>query len=162
MYKFILDSDALIKLTKAGLLEDVCRYYNCIITTEVKNETVDEGKRRLHNDALKIEYLINKKSLKIKDPKKSRKTKESLGKGEMSTASLYFEGKNRIIVTDDSAFIKYLEENDIKFSIPADLILLMKVANKIDRKTALMYLEKMKDFIKEEVYSDVKKDIMED
>jgi predicted nucleic acid-binding protein len=162
MYKLLLDSDALIKLTKAGLLEDVCRHYNCIITTEVKNEAVDEGKRRLHQDALKIEYLINKKSLKIKDSKKSRKTKENLGKGEMSTASLYFEEKNRVIITDDSAFIKYLEENGMRFSIPADLVLLMKVENKIDRKTALIYLEKMRDFIKEEVYSDVKKDIMED
>lgn len=162
MYKFVLDSDALIKLTKAGLLEDICRHYNCIITTEVKNETVDEGKRRLHKDALKVEYLVNKKLLKIKDPKKSRKTKENLGKGEISTARIYFEGKNRVIVTDDSAFIKYLEENDIKFSIPADLIVLMKVANKIDKKTALIYLEKMKNFIKEEVYHDVKKDIMED
>lgn len=162
MYKFILDSDALIKLTKAGMLEDVCRHYNCIVTTEVKNEAVDEGKRRLHQDALKIEYLINKKSLKIKDPKTSRKTKENLGKGEMSAASLYFEERNRVIVTDNSAFIKYLEENNIKFSIPADLALLMKVENKIDRKTALIYLEKMKDLIKEDVYSDVKKDIMED
>ena len=161
MYKFILDSDALIKLTKAGLLEDVCRHYRCIITTEVKNECVDEGKKRLHKDALKIEYLINKKSLKIKDPKKSRKTKENLGKGEMSTVNLYVQEKNSIIATDDSTFVRYLEENNIKFIMPAGLILLMKITNKIDVETSLKYLEKMRYFIKEEIYEDVKRSIVE-
>lgn len=38
----------------------------------------------------------------------------------------------------------------------------MKNSNKIDKKTALKYLEKMRDFIREEVYIDVKKDIKED
>ena len=161
MYKSIFDSDALIKLTKSGLLEDICNCYKCIITTEVKNESVYEGKKRLYKDALKIEDAINKKLMNIADLKRLRKIKENLGKGEISTLNLYFEEKNSVIVTDDSAFIKYLEENNIKFFVPADLILLMKVSNKIDRKTALIYLEKMKDFIKEEVYSDVKKDIME-
>lgn len=162
MYKLIVDSDALIKLMKSGVLEKICQYYNCIITNEVKNECVDEGKKRLHKDALKIEELINKKLLITKDAKKARKIKENLGKGEVSTVNLYFQEKNSIIVTDDSAFIRYLEENNIKFLIPADLILLMKNSNKIDRKTALKYLEKMRDFIREEVYTDVKKDIKED
>ena len=162
MYKFIIDSDALIKLTKSGLLEDICSHYNCIITAEVKNESVDEGKRRLHKDALKIEQIINRKLIKIKEPESSRKIKERLGKGEVSTFELYFEEKNCFVVTDDSAFIKYLEENNVKFCVPADLILLMKIENKIDKKTALAYLEKMKELIKEEVYLDIRKDIMED
>ncbi len=162
MYKFILDADALIKSAKSGILEDVCHHYTCIITTEIKNECVDEGKKRLYKDALKIEEFINKNLLKIIDFKKARKIKENLGKGETSTASLYFQEKNSIVVTDDSAFIKYLEENNIKFFVPADLILLMKISNKIDKKTALNYLDKMKGFIKKEAYDDVKKDIKED
>lgn len=161
MYKLLIDSDALIKLTKSGLLEGICRHYNCTITTEVKNESVDEGKKRLYKDALKIEEIINKKLLKITNLKKSRKTKENLGKGEISTLNLYFEEKNSVIVTDDSAFIKYLEENNIKFFVPADLILLMKVSNKIDKETALKCLKKIKHFIREDVYNDIKKDIME-
>ena len=161
MYKFIVDSDALIKLTKSGILETICHHYDCIITVEVKNECVDEGKKRLYKDALKIEEFIDKKLLRIIDLKKSRKIKENLGKGEISTLNLYFQEKNSAIVTDDSAFIKYLEENKIKFFIPADLILLMKVSNKIDEKTALNHLEKIKDSIREEVYNDIKKDIKE-
>ena len=161
MYKFIIDSDALIKLTKSGILEDICHHYSCIITNEVKSECVDEGKKRLYKDALRIEDFINKKLLRILDLKKTRKIKENLGKGETSTLNLYFQEKNSVIVTDDSAFIKYLEENDIRFFVPADLILLMKLSNKIDKKTALKYLEKIKDVIREEVYNDIKKDIKE-
>jgi len=162
MYKFVIDSDALIKLTKSEVLWEICNHYNCIITSEVKNECVDEGKKRLHKDALKIEEFINKNLLKVRDVKKERKIKENLGKGEISTASLYFQEKNSVIVTDDSAFIKYLEESNIKFFVPADLILLMKNSRKIDSKTALKYLKKMKLFIREEVYADIKKDIKED
>ena len=162
MYKFVIDSDALIKLTKSDLLEIICHYYNCIITNDVKIECVDEGKKRLYKDALKIEDFINKKLLMVMDLKKAGKIKENLGKGEISTVNLYFQEKNSTIVTDDSAFIKYLEENKIKFFIPADLILLMKLSNKIDKQTALNYLEKIKDFISDGVYNDIKKDIRED
>ena len=162
MYKFIIDSDALIKLTKSEILEVVCRHYKCIITTEVKNECVDEGKKRLFTDALKIENFINKNLLKIVDLKRIRQIKENLGKGEVSAVNLYFQERNSTIITDDSSFIKYLEENKINFLIPADLILLLKSSNKIDKKGALNYLENMKDFIREEVHNNIKEDIKED
>lgn len=162
MYKFLIDSDALIKLAKSDMLEQICQHYNCSITPEVKNECVDEGKRRLYEDALKIEEFINKKLLRILDSKKAIKIRENFGRGETSTINLYFQEKGSIIITDDSAFIKYLEENNIKFSIPARIIVLMKINNKIDKKTALNCLEKMKEFIKEEVYTDIKGYVMED
>ena len=159
MYKFIIDSDALIKLTKSGILELICHHCNCIITTEVKNECVDEGKKRLYKDALEIEEIINKKLMKVIELKRTRKVNENLGRGELSSVNLYFQEKNSCIITDDSAFINYLEENNIKFFVPADVILLMKISNKVDKKTALIHLEKIKDLIREEVYNDIKKDI---
>src|SRR3989338_8824454 len=159
MYKFVIDSDALIKLTKTGLLEQVCRHYNCAITSEVKEESVDEGKKRFYKDALKIEELIGKKLLKVIELKKAKSIKGNFGKGEVSSISLYFQEKNSTLVTDDSAFIRYLEEENVSFILPADIILLMKRSEEIDEKTALDYLEKMKHFIREEVYNDVKKEI---
>ena len=161
MYKFIFDSDALIKSAKSDILEKFCQHYNCFISTEVKNECVDEGKRRLYKDALAIEEFINQGLITVKEVKKARKIREDLGKGEVSAVNLYFQEKNTIIVTDDSAFTKYIEENKIKFCVPADLILLMRISNKIDGIAALRYLEKIKEFIKEEVYFGIKKDIME-
>jgi len=161
MYKFIFDSDALIKLTKSGILEKICLHYNCTITTEVKNECVDEGKKRLHQDASKIEGLINQKLLKTKDPKRQRKIKEKLGRGEISAANLYFQEKKSTIVTDDSAFIKYLQENNIRHILPANLIVAMKKSRKIDAEMALNYLGKLEEYIKVEVYDEARKDIIE-
>lgn len=161
MYKFIIDSDALIKLAKAGFLEQICKRYSCAITAEVKSESVDEGKKRFYKDALKIEELIDKKLLKIIELKKLSDIKGNFGKGEVSAVNLYFQEKNNTIVTDDSAFIRYLEEENVNFILPADIILLMKRSKKIDEKTALRYLDKMKHFIREEVYNDVKRDIKE-
>ena len=161
MYNFIFDSDALIKLTKSGLLDVICNYYNCITTNEIKNECVDEGKKRLYKDALKIEQFINKKLLSVIELKRRGKISEKLGKGEISAVNLYFQEKNSTIITDDSAFIRYLQENNIKFFVPADLILLMKISNKIDKRTALNYLEHIRAFIRVEVYNNIKKDIKE-
>ena len=162
MYKLLLADDALIKLAKSDILGQICHHYDCIITAEIKNECVDEGKKRLYEDALKIEELINKKLLKITDLKKAIKIKENFGKGEISAVNLYFQEKNSIIITDDSAFIKYLEDRDIRYLIPAGIIILMRISNKIDKKNALNYLEKIKEFIREEVYDDIKIYLMED
>jgi len=90
MYKFVIDSDALIKLTKTGLLEQVCRHYNCAITSEVKEESVDEGKKRFYKDALKIEELIGKKLLKVIELKKAKSIKGNLPYFRFSSATPWF------------------------------------------------------------------------
>lgn len=158
MYNLILDSDALIKLSHSEVLVMVCGAFNCFITDEVKKETVDEGKKRFYSDADLIEGLINKKMLKIKNPKRLIKEVE-FGRGELSALSLYKETRKHILVSDDSNFIKYLEKGEIDFLVPADLILLLKKTGKIKLKEALYYLDKMKIFIKEEVYKEIKKEL---
>jgi len=160
MYKFIFDSDALIKLTKSGILQLLCQYYSCVTTPEVENECVEQGKKRLHKDALTIENSVSKGLVTIIDVKKIEKTGKNLGRGEISTVNLYLQEKNAVIVTDDSAFINFLAENEIKFLVPADLVLLMKISNKVDKKTALLYLDKLREFIRKEVYYDIKKEII--
>lgn len=73
MYKqeFIIDTDSLIKLTKSGIINEVCRNFKCIITEEVYDEAVTKGKIALHKDAFEIEELINKDLIK-----KGRKRKK--------------------------------------------------------------------------------------
>jgi len=60
MYNFIFDSDALIKLTHSELIIKICENYGCFITDKVKEETVDEGKKRFYPDAEIIDNLIKK------------------------------------------------------------------------------------------------------
>ena len=63
MYNLLFDADALIKLTHSGSLIKICEVFNCFTTTEVKRETVDEGKKRLYPDAEIIEQLIQVKGI---------------------------------------------------------------------------------------------------
>lgn len=162
MYNLIFDSDALIKLTHSEIIAKVCKNCNCFITDEVKEETVDEGKKRFYPDSDEIEGLIGKGLLKIKNPKKTREIEEYFGKGELSVLSLYNDVENHIIVSDDQDFVKYLENKNIEFLPPANIILLLKKLGKIDLKESLYYLNKIKIFIKEEVYKEAKKYLEED
>lgn len=159
MYNLILDSDALIKLTQSEIITKLCSVFDCIITDAIKKETVDEGKKRFYPDADIIEELIKNRLLKIKNPEKLIKIEEEFGEGELSVLSLYKNGKNHIIISDDHAFIRYLEKENIDFLVPADLILLLKKFRKISLKESLYYLDKMKVFIKEEIYKDIKEEL---
>ena len=161
MYNLLFDSDALIKLAHSGALIKICEIFNCITTNDVKKETVDEGKKRFYPDADIVEDLIRNKLIKIKNPKKSFETKYSLGKGELSILSLDKELKNHIVISDDQAFIKELEKENMDFLIPTDLIVLLKKLKKINQKEAKEYLEKIKVFIRGEDYKKIKKELEE-
>jgi rRNA-processing protein FCF1 len=161
MYNLIFDSDALIKLTYSEIIQKTCENFNCFITDKVKEETVDEGKKRFYPDADIIENLIERKLLKTKNPKKTIEIKDDLGKGEQSVLSLYKTIKKCIIITDDQYFIKQLEKENINFIVPADVIVLLKKLGKINLKESLYHLNKIKIFIKKETYKSVKKDLEE-
>ncbi len=160
-YNLVIDSDALIKLTHSEIIFNVCKTFNCLITEEVKEEAVTEGKKRFYPDAFVIEKLIKDNLLKVRAPKRKLKIKESLGKGEISVLKLHSSVRKSIIISDDSAFIKHLENNNIIFFVPSDLIILLKNLNKISLKEALYFLDKMRVFIKEEVYNETKRELKE-
>ena len=101
---------------------------------------------------LNLQFLISKRKLKIE---------ESLGKGEISVLKLHSSIRKSIIISDDSAFIKHLENNNIIFFVPSDLIILLKRLNKISLKEALYFLDKMRVFIKEDAYNETKRELKE-
>ena len=163
MYKqeFILDTDSLIKLTKARVIKDICKYFNCLITEEVYNEAIIKGKEHLYQDAFEIENLLKNKLIKLKKCKKEVKIefRDNLGEGEKSTFISHKNSKNSIIVSDDNTFINFLKEENVDFIIPADFITLLKKLNKINLKKALDYLENLKPHIKQKVYLHIKKEL---
>lgn len=156
MYKFIFDADALIKLSHAGILLIICNSYTCITTSEVKKEVVDEGKKRLYADAEVIEALINKKLLKVYTTDHGDYDNELLGRGELSVLKLAKKTKNTVVVSDDHAFIKLLKKESIEWLVPVDIIRLLKEEEIVSRAEALVYLDKIKVFIKKEHYEKIK------
>ena len=160
MYKLLFDSDALIKASKADFLDAVAGSFNVLITDEVYNESVEEGKKGFHPDADKIENLVKGgkiQKLKRKDYAGSKGPKESFGIGEASVFRAY--KKSRIIVTDDLGFSSYVNKENIKSVSSAHLLLLLVKKRQMQKSNAKYHLEKLRPYIRKNIYELVKKDI---
>ncbi len=160
MYKLLIDSDALIKISKADLLEIVVKNFDVFITEEVYDETVKVGKKGFYLDADKIESFIqngNIKILKGKRYRKKKKPKLDFGKGEISIYRAY--DKNILIVSDDLSFTSYVKKENLKIISSAHLLFVLVEKVKLKKDKAYYYLEKLKPYIRKEVYELIKRDI---
>lgn len=159
MYKLLIDSDSLIKLAKIGLLENVTKIFSVQITEEIFNETVTEGKKRLYEDANKIEkFITNGKIIVIKKKRKGRiPAKENFGAGELSIIDA--KEKKHIIVTDDLSFTRYLQSNKIIPISSANLIISLKEKSILTKQQAFNYLERLKPHIRDEIYKNIANDL---
>jgi len=149
MKKLVFDADGLIKLAKAGMTEAIAKNYTCIISEQVYEEVVIEGKKRLHQDAFEIERLIEAKKIKVI----SIQLKESndLGKGELST---YKIAENNIIVSDDRKFLSFLQNENKPFIVPAHFIAALAQKRMISKKEGIGALNRIKKLITTESYTE--------
>ena len=160
MYKLLLDSDALIKISKADFLDQVAHNFYVCITKEVYEEAVSEGKKGFYEDADKIEKLAKTEKIKILKKKaydKREKPKESFGRGEISIFQAY--KKNILIVTDDLSFTSYLKKENISSLSSAHLLSILFKKNKLSKSEAYYCLERLKPFIRKDVYEIIKNDL---
>ena len=162
MYKLLFDSDALIKASKAEFLDKIAENFNASITEEVYAEAVKEGKKGFYQDADKIESFVSNGKIKIinkKFYKKKKKPEKSFGKGEESTFQAYKKGS--LIVSDDLSFTSYIKKENIKSLSSAHLIYALVKKKKLSKDDAHYCLEKLRPYIRKEVYKSVKTDIGE-
>jgi len=158
MRTLVLDSDGLIKLVKSSIVEHLLRRFLCFISSEVYEEVVTKGKVRLYEDAFTVEALVNRSVLKVTKAEESERAKavltgkEELGSGEKTTLHLFFSLKADAIVSDDKAFLEVLEENDVPFIIPSEVIARFVEIKAISREGGLRSLNMLKPYIKEENY----------
>jgi predicted nucleic acid-binding protein len=160
MYKLLFDSDALIKASKTGLLDFIVQEFKVIITEEVYEESVIEGQKRLYEDAEKIEEFVKSGKIKVArqaEYNKRKKPEQNFGKGEASVFQYY--GKGSIIVTDDLSFVRYVQKENIRNLSSAHLIRVLVQKNKLTKAEAYNCLDKLRPFIRKEIYNLVKKDI---
>lgn len=153
MYKILIDSDSLIKITKIGLIELLCENTKICITKEIFKESVLEGKKRLYEDAKIIENLIKNNKIEI-IKNNINKIINNFGIGENSI--LYALNKNIIPVSDDQKFLNYLESKNIEYLQSVTCIFLLFKKKIIKKNEYLKFLEKLKLFIKDEVYNNAK------
>ena len=148
-----MDSDCLVKLTKAGAKEIVGNVIEIYIPNLVKKETVDEGRESGFQDALIIMENIDKKILQVAKHGKKNTSLIPATKGEMEAVSHYLEGDYDAIASDDRKFLKRLESANIPFLTPAACVIYVFERGGIKKHTALELLNNLKNLISNEEYT---------
>jgi hypothetical protein len=149
--RVVMDSDCLVKLTKAGAKAEVVSGMEVHIPPLVKAETVDEAKEKGYQDGIVIEMNIAKTRLHVVKPKKKTAI-PAAAKGEADAVSLFLDGSYDAIASDDRRFLKRLESANIPYLTPAACIVYLHSANRIEKVAASALLESLKPFISKEEY----------
>ncbi|NCC53228.1 MAG: hypothetical protein EOM20_18730 [Spartobacteria bacterium] len=146
--KIIMDADCLIKLTKAGIKEDVCNAFTTFIPTRVRHEVMVNAP--MHPECSVIQNNLDKGVLKeISEFRQAMK-------GEEAVLALYQQGNYAAIASDDKRFIGKLRILNIPFLTPGVIILLLVKQQHIDRSDGLRKLEKLSCMISDDEFAIVK------
>lgn len=149
--KIVMDADCLIKLTKAGLKEDVCRAFDITIPHLVKEEIVDKGKAKNLPDAFVVEANIKEKLIRI-----DKKRDQTIDIGEKEAMALFQNGGYDAIGSDDKRFLKHLRLFNIPYVTPAVFIALILKQGDITFEYAEERLQALSEYISENEYFAVK------
>ena len=146
--KILMDADCLIKLTKSGLKESICRFEKIIIPRVVKREVVDAGKIKGSPDADLVDQNIQNGLIAL-----ARESRSNHQTGDQALVAAFKQGRYEVIATDDAKLIRSLRSAGIPFTVPALLIHALYDKGEIDQKTALNWLARLSPFISDEEYS---------
>jgi rRNA-processing protein FCF1 len=146
--EILMDSDCLIKLTKAGLKEFICKEERIVIPGIVKREVVDAGKSKDHPDAELIEENIRHGLITL-----AKEVVSDRVKGDQALVTIFRRGRYKAVATDDAKLTRILQATGIPYILPALLIFLICRKGLIDKTKGLNWLERLSPFISEEEYS---------
>lgn len=149
--KILMDSDCLIKLTKAGLKEQICHQFEITIPAVVRKEIVDAGKIKGTLDAELTEKNIQKKIIRVVGKEPSTQMR-----GDQALIETFKRRKYDAIATDDAKLIRLLRSTGIPFILPGLFIYSLYWRKIIDKGTVLNWLEKLSTFISEDEHSVIK------
>ncbi len=149
--RILMDADCLIKLTKSGLKEPICRLEKVTIPRVVKREVVDAGKMKGHPDADVVDHNIQNGLLTV-----AKESPLHHSTGDQALIAAFKQGRYAGIATDDAKLIRILRSAGIPFMVPALLIHALHEEGEIDQETALHWLNKLSAFISDEEYSVIK------
>ncbi|MCS7240992.1 MAG: hypothetical protein NZ651_07100 [Candidatus Bipolaricaulota bacterium] len=153
--RVVLDSDGLIKLYKAGILEKILDLWEVLVPAAVYEETVQRGIEEAYPEAEALGRLIvGRVRVPPKDPRAQRilRTARSLGRGERETLHLFFAEGAEGIVSDDRAFLGFLRRHALPGLPPALAVARLVEEERLNKKEALAALERMRGLVREEVY----------
>jgi hypothetical protein len=155
--QLVLDADALIKLNRADILAIVLSHFECIVPVDVYDEVVTTGGLLGYPDASTIgEILAGHVDIA---PKKELGSET--GKGEQAVLALLARMPSAYAVSDDRRFLRQLEASGLSYQTPVDVLVALHQLGAIQRTQALASLERMRDLIRPQAYSEGRQDIQD-
>ena len=149
----VMDSDCLVKLTKAGAKEFVVSALTVHIPDLVKQEIVDQVRGRGYQDSAIIEDNIDKGRICVVDHQKKIPSTMPVLKGESEVMSLYLKGGYDAVASDDRRFLRKLEAEKIPYLTPASCIVYLYQNKRLRKMSVLDLLEALKTFISVDEYA---------
>lgn len=139
----LMDSDCLIKFTKAGLKELIVKNYAVFIPSIVEFEVVKAGKVRGHIDAQIVEENISRQLIHILETKNHRD-------GDTAIVEIFSISKCQFVATDDRKLTKILKSRAIPYLLPAVMVYHLCQKNFNTVAETKKNLKKLKPYISEE------------
>lgn len=147
--RLLLDTDAIIKLAKAGVLEVLTEHTKCAVPMQVNQELL-KGKERLYEDAAVVEELARQRKLRILS--RTGEKRLDLGMGESALLQLWEDQGADAIISDDRKFLSVPEERGVPFIIPTDVIALLFLKGWMTKDEAIIALERIRPWTREMNY----------
>ena len=149
--RLLLDTDALIKLHRAGVLERVAEAYACGIHEAVYREAVVAGRAHRYADAEIIDQVVQA-HIEVHPAAsagdESRETRGlRLGQGEGGLLELYVRDEGDLIVSDDHRFLSVLLSRGVPVLLSSGLIARLARDGVISPEEAKVALDKVKPWI---------------
>lgn len=134
-----MDADCLIKLTKAGLKEQVCGAWTVVIPAIVRRETVEQAPHL--PDAMRIRQNIAAGRIGVSG------THVRATKGEDVVLHLYQGGGFDAVASDDARFIRKLRGLGVPFAVPAVIVVRLYHERALPRDLALKALSALRPHV---------------
>jgi hypothetical protein len=155
--KVIMDSDSLIKLTKAEAKEIVLESIEAHIPPKVFEVVVTIPKEEGYPDAFLIEESLQRGLLAIGKSGEDQHIEEMItgmrmGYGEADVFRLYKSGSFDAISSDDSRFLKIIDALSVPYLTPSALIVYLFDKKILSGTDAKMYINNLKEMVSEEEY----------
>lgn len=141
--KIVMDSDALIKLTKSGAKELITDNFDVTIPERVYEETVTQALS--YPDAQEIDRNVDARRIEVKKTSRTER-------GEMAVLDLFKRGGYDLLVSDDNRFLKHLAADGIPYLTPPFLIIYLLHRKILSKLYAEKYIDNLKMYISEDEY----------
>lgn len=152
--KVLIDSDALIKLTRAGMKELLVTAFSVCIPQAVAVETASDDMCTRYPDAVVIKDNLEKELLHVVNlPQKSFPELILFRGGDRDIAHCALNGGYAAVVTDDAYLLEKLKASGISVTVPAAMIIAVGRKYRLPVSEVLSYLSALQPYISQDEYA---------